>query len=86
MRAILKDARMREQAGRIQLEVEALLNDVRLLDDRAEKLQKHFGQAEEDVRKLRISAERIAQKGEKIRDVELDEDEEKKPLGPPAAT
>ena len=86
MRAILKDARMREQAGRIQLEVEALLNDVRLLDERAEKLQKHFGQAEEDVRKLRTSAERIAQKGEKIRDVELAEDEEKKPLAPPATT
>ncbi len=38
VRAILKDARMREQAGVIQTELLTLLKDVERLDDRVEKL------------------------------------------------
>jgi DNA recombination protein RmuC len=74
VRAILKDVRMREQAGLIQKEVRALLEDVSRLDDRAANLERHFDQAREDLRQLRISTTKIASRGEKIEDVRLEDD------------
>lgn len=74
VRAILKDVRMREQAGLIQKEVRALLGDVERLDDRAANLERHFDQAREDLRQLRISTTKIANRGEKIEDVRLDDE------------
>lgn len=71
MRAILKDIRMREEAGRIQAEVEHLLNDVRLLDDRVGKLIRHSQQAGEDMRQIQISTEKISRRAEAIREVRL---------------
>ena len=71
MRAILKDIRMREEAGRIQAEVEHLLNDVRLLDDRVGKLMRHSEQAGDDLRQIRISTEKITKRAEAIREVRL---------------
>ncbi len=71
MRAILKDIRMREEAGRIQAEVEHLLNDVRLLDDRVGKLMRHSEQAGDDMRQIRISTEKITKRAEAIREVRL---------------
>ena len=47
--AILRDARMRDEAHEIQAEVGKLLNDVRLLVERAGKLETHFRQAQEDL-------------------------------------
>ncbi|MBT4045284.1 MAG: DNA recombination protein RmuC, partial [Rhodospirillaceae bacterium] len=49
VRAVLKDARMREQAGVIQGEVMKLMDDVQRLDERTQKLQTHFSQAEKDL-------------------------------------
>ncbi len=74
VRAILKDVRMREQAGLIQKEVRALLDDVGRLDGRAANLERHFDQAREDLRQLRISTTKIASRGEKIEDVRLDDE------------
>ena len=54
VRAVLKDARMREQAGAVQAEVRLMLQDVERLDGRVEALQRHFGQVGEDVRQIRI--------------------------------
>ena len=76
MRAILKDVRMREQAGLIQNEVHTMLKDVARLDDRVGKLQNHFGQASEDLRQIRISTEKVTKRGDKIAQVELGEQEE----------
>ena len=59
VRAILKDVRMREQADVIQAEMRKLLDDVRRLDDRVLKLQQHFDQASEDIRKIRISTDKV---------------------------
>jgi DNA recombination protein RmuC len=73
LRAVLKDVHMREQAGLIQKEVRALLEDVRRLDDRTAKLQTHFNQAVEDVRQVRISTEKVSKGAEKIENVELGE-------------
>ncbi len=71
MRAVMKDVRMREAAGLIQLEVGKLANDVRLLDDRTAKLQRHFGQVSEDVRDVRISAEKIVKRGDNIQSLQV---------------
>ena len=42
VRAVLKDVRMREQAGEIQKTVGLLLEDVKRLDDRVDRLKTHF--------------------------------------------
>jgi DNA recombination protein RmuC len=72
---VQKDARMREAAGRIQTEVGLLAEDVRRLSERVAKLGQHFGQANEDVRQILISTQKIEQRGARIHDVEFaDED------------
>ena len=73
MRAVLKDVRMREQAGEVQRLVAMMIKDVQLLDERAEKLQTHFDQASKDVKDIRTSTDRILQRGNRISDVELEE-------------
>ena len=49
MQQIQKDARMREAAHEIRTEVGHLMNDLGRLHERVLNLQKHFGQANEDV-------------------------------------
>ena len=66
VRAVLKDAKMREQAGVIQAEVVKMLDDVGRLDQRVGKLQSHFDLAVKDMREIRISTDKITKKGEKI--------------------
>jgi len=83
VRAILKDVRMREQAGVIQAEVQILLKDVERLDERTGKLQKHFEQASDDLRQIRISTEKVTKRGERIADLQLeDPDREAESLAP----
>ena len=72
VRAVLKDVRMREQAGVIQEEVRTMLEDVVRLDDRVAKLQRHFEQAGEDVRQIRISTEKVAKRAERIEELEFE--------------
>ncbi|MBF0248867.1 MAG: DNA recombination protein RmuC [Alphaproteobacteria bacterium] len=71
VRAVLKDARMREQAGVIQVEVLKLLEDVARLDQRVEKLGTHFSQAQKDVADIQISSSKIARRAERIEDIQL---------------
>jgi DNA recombination protein RmuC len=66
---------MKEQAGLIQKQVGLMLNDVRLLDERVGKLQTHFRQANEDIEGISISSRKVADRGQKIQDVQLDEEE-----------
>jgi DNA recombination protein RmuC len=72
IQGLMRDARMREQADMIRKEVGLLLNDVRLLDDRVEKLRRHFGQADTDIKDILISTGKITGRAEKIEKVELD--------------
>ena len=74
VRAILKDVRMKEQAGLIQKEVHTLLGDVVRLDDRVGKLQRHFDQAGEDMRQIRISTDKVGKRAERIELVQLEDD------------
>lgn len=84
VRAVLKDVRMREQAGVIQGEVETMMEDVARLDDRVDKLQRHFGQAEEDVRQIRISADKVTKRGDRIGEVEMGDGAEAEEIEPVA--
>jgi DNA recombination protein RmuC len=84
MQAIFKDGRMREQAHLIQKEVAVLLDDVGRLRDRVVDLQRHFGQANQDVEKLLISSQKIASRGARIEQVELGEEAEGKSAAKPA--
>jgi len=69
---IQKDARMREAADQIHAEVGHLMDDLKRLHERVLKLQQHFGQANEDVRQILVSAEKIERRGARIREVEFD--------------
>jgi DNA recombination protein RmuC len=66
VRAILKDVRLREQAGRIQAELRAMADDVTRLDDRVAKLQRHFEQSVDDVRQIRISTDKVTWRAARI--------------------
>lgn len=59
MQQILKDARMRDAADQIRTEVMHMLDDLGRLRERVLKLQKDFGNVNEDVRQILISAEKI---------------------------
>ena len=71
---IQKDARMREAADQIHAEVGHLMDDLKRLHERVLKLQQHFGQANEDVRQILVSAEKIEKRGTRIREVEFEDE------------
>ena len=72
MQAIVRDARMREQAHVIQAEVTRLIEDVRRLRDRVGKLDTHFRQVGEDVSGVVTSADKILKRGERIEAMEFE--------------
>jgi len=64
---------MREQAHLIQGEVAKLMDDMGRFRERVLDLQRHFGQANQDVEKILTSSEKIAQRGLKIENLDFDE-------------
>ncbi|MEM1298809.1 MAG: DNA recombination protein RmuC [Pseudomonadota bacterium] len=76
MRAILKDARMREQAGKIRRELALLHKDMERLGERVGNLDRHFGQAAKDIDEIRISAGKAGNRARKLEAFEFDEPEE----------
>jgi DNA recombination protein RmuC len=75
MQAIVRDARMRDQAHVIQAEVGKLLEDVRRLAERTAKLDNHFRQAQEDVGQIVASSEKIVRRSERIDTMEFSQNE-----------
>ncbi|WP_274630443.1 DNA recombination protein RmuC [Arvimicrobium flavum] len=73
VQAILKDARMREQAHVIQGEVIRLLEDVSRLDDRVRKLQGHFSMTQKDIELILTSTEKVTKRSRKIEALEFGE-------------
>lgn len=73
IRAVLKDVRVREQAGLIQKKVAELVKDLSRLDERVGKLQKHFDQAQDDVRQIRISTDKAQGRAHDIIEAEIEE-------------
>jgi len=71
IQALLKDARMREQAHLIQGEVLRLMEDLSRLDDRTRKLQAHFSMAQKDVDLILTSSDKLTKRGAKIEALEF---------------
>jgi DNA recombination protein RmuC len=71
MQQILKDARMRDAADQIRTEVLNLGDDLGRLRERVLKLQKHFGDATEDVRQILISADKIEKRAGRIEELDF---------------
>src|ERR1700760_3263865 len=71
MQQILKDARMRDAADQIRTEVLNLGDDLDRLRDRVLKLQNHFGQANEDIRQILISADKIEKRAGRIEELDF---------------
>ncbi|TDH38081.1 DNA recombination protein RmuC [Pseudohoeflea suaedae] len=72
VQALLKDARMREQAHLIQGEVLRLMEDLSRLDERVRKLQTHFGQAQRDIDQILTSTDKLTKRGSKIEMLEFE--------------
>ncbi len=75
MQSLVRDARIREEARVIQVEVQRLLEDIERLDARVLKLDAHFRQAQEDVAQIKTSSDKISARGQKIEALEFEEGE-----------
>lgn len=73
VQALLRDVRVREEAHRIQTEVRELVTDVGRLKERVIALQKHFGQASNDIGDILTSTSKIVRRGQRIDELELDD-------------
>ncbi len=73
MRAILKDARMREQAGAIRRELSLLHKDVDRLGERVGNLDRHFGQAAKDISEIKISADKAGRRAQRLDNFDFEE-------------
>ena len=73
MRAILKDARMREQAGAIRRELGLLYQDVDRLGTRVENLDRHFTQAAKDITEIKISADKAGKRARRLDNFDFEE-------------
>lgn len=73
MRAILKDARMREQAGAIRKELSLLHADVERLGTRVGNLDRHFGQAAKDLEDIKISADKAGKRANRLDNFDFEE-------------
>jgi len=83
VRAILKDVKMREQAHVLQREIGLLVTDVERLNERVNKLDRHFGQATDDIRQIKISADKITSRGDKIGELDMEEEGGAPSITPP---
>lgn len=73
MRAILKDSRMREQAGAIRRELGLLFGDVERLGTRVENLDRHFNQASKDISDIKISADKAGRRARRLDNFDFEE-------------
>jgi DNA recombination protein RmuC len=76
MRAILKDARMREQAGAIRSELGLLHRDVERLGERVGNLDRHFTQAAKDVAEIKISADKAGRRAQRLDNFDFEENDQ----------
>ncbi|MEO0703080.1 MAG: DNA recombination protein RmuC [Pseudomonadota bacterium] len=73
MRAILKDARMREQSGAIRKTLRLLHRDVELVVERVGKLDTHFTQARKDIDDISVAAERAGKRATHLDNFDFEE-------------
>lgn len=73
MRAILKDARMREQAGEIRKALRMLHRDVEIIGEKAGKLETHLRQAGDDVAGVLTAATRAGKRADRLDNFDFEE-------------
>ena len=73
MRAILKDARMREQAGEIRKALKLLHRDVEIIGEKAGKLETHLRQAGDDVAGVLTAATRAGKRADRLDNFDFEE-------------
>ena len=73
MRAILKDARMREQAGTIRKTLKQLHRDVEIIGEKAGKLEIHLRQAGDDVSGVLTAATRAGKRADRLDNFDFEE-------------
>ena len=78
VRAILKDARMQEQAGAIRKELGLLYQDIDRLGSRVENLDRHFGLAAKDLSEVKISADKAGRRARRLDTFDFEEVDSKK--------
>lgn len=83
MQQILKDARMRDAADQIRTEVMNMSDDLARMRERVLKLQSHFGQVNEDVRQILISADKIEKRAGRIEELDFSSENTETPVRSP---
>ena len=73
MRAILKDARMREQTGEIRKALRMLHRDVEIIGEKAGKLEVHLRQAGDDVSGVLTAATRAGKRADRLDNFDFEE-------------
>ena len=73
MRAVLKDARMREQAGEIRKALRQLNRDVEIVGEKAVKLETHLRQAGDDVAGIITASTRAGKRAERLDNFDFEE-------------
>src|SRR5581483_9588446 len=71
MQQIMKDARIRDATDQIRTELINLGDDLGRLRERVLKLQKHFGDVNEDIRQILISADKIEKRAGRIEELDF---------------
>ncbi|WP_244404133.1 DNA recombination protein RmuC [Fulvimarina pelagi] len=71
---LLKDARVREEASRIQRETQHLGEEIARLNDRVSALKNHFGRSARDIDQILISTEKIVRRVDRIGELPCQED------------
>jgi len=71
IQTLMRDAKMREQAHKIQAAVVELLQDVKRLGDRVGNLRSHFDRTNKDIAEIETSMKRIEGRATRIEQVEL---------------
>jgi DNA recombination protein RmuC len=74
LRAVLKDARLRQEAHAIRRELGLLHKDVERLGIRVGNLDRHFGQAQRDLEEIRISAERAGTRARRLEAIDFSDE------------
>jgi DNA recombination protein RmuC len=86
IQTLLRDAKMREQAGKIQAAVVELLQDVKRLGERIGNLRSHFDRTNKDIAEIETSMKRIETRAARIEQVELALPDEAAAPEPPKLT
>ena len=73
VRSLHRDQRIEEAAHQIRAEVGHLLDDVARLKERVQRLATHHDQSRRDLDQILVSADKLARRGERIEELDLDE-------------